>query len=74
MRFIQRTDAMVRMLMRFPNMSRKGRKGTREVLIAKHNILCFRVKGAADRGLLGYPAASAEANDHPSLNALTGST
>ncbi len=45
LRFIQRTDAMVRMLMRFPGMSRKGRKGTREVLITKHNIMCFRLKG-----------------------------
>ncbi|MCW5900081.1 MAG: type II toxin-antitoxin system RelE/ParE family toxin [Flavobacteriales bacterium] len=46
MRFIQRTDTMVRMLMRFPGMSRKGRKGTREVLVTKHNIMCFRVKGS----------------------------
>ncbi len=44
MRFIQRTDDLVRMLVRFPGMSRKGRKGTREVLITKHNIMCFRVK------------------------------
>ncbi|MBL7981741.1 MAG: hypothetical protein JNL52_07995 [Flavobacteriales bacterium] len=44
-RFIQRTDATVRMLMRFPGISRKGRKGTREVLVTKHNILCFRIKG-----------------------------
>jgi plasmid stabilization system protein ParE len=44
-RFIERTDAMVRLLMRFPGMSRKGRKGTREVLVTKHNIMCFRVKG-----------------------------
>jgi len=45
-RFIERTDAMVRLLMRFPGMSRKGHKGTREVLVTKHNIMCFRVKGS----------------------------
>ena len=45
-RFIQRADATVRMLMRFPGLSRKGRKGTREILITRHNILCFRVKGS----------------------------
>lgn len=45
-RFIERTDAMVRVLVRFPGMSRKGRNGTREVLVTKHNIMCFRVKGS----------------------------
>ncbi|MBK8500057.1 MAG: type II toxin-antitoxin system RelE/ParE family toxin [Flavobacteriales bacterium] len=43
-RFMQRTDQAVRMIMRFPGMSRKGRKGTREVLVTKHNIMTFRIK------------------------------
>ena len=46
MRFVQRTDATIRMIMLFPGMSRKGSKGTREVLVTKHNIMVFRIKGS----------------------------
>lgn len=46
MRFVQRTDTMVKLMMRFPGMSRRGRKGTREVLVTKHNLMAFRVQGS----------------------------
>ncbi len=44
-RFVQHTDRSVRLMMLFPGMSRKGRKGTREVLVTKHNLMAFRLRG-----------------------------
>ena len=43
--FVRKTDSTIRMLRIFPGLSRKGRKGTREALVTKHNLMCFRIKG-----------------------------
>lgn len=58
--FVRRTDATVRLVCAFPGMSRKGRKGTREVLVTKHNVMCFRIE-ADELQIVGFW----DARQHP---------
>ena len=42
--FVRKTHATLQRIKRFPQVGRPGKKGTREVLVTKHNLLVYRIQ------------------------------